>query len=231
MRFAAICARIGISKQKGLIGMNYPNVVYCDHPLIKHKISILRNKNTGTNEFRAIVEEVAMLIGYEALKDLELKEVAVETPLETAMCPVIAGKKPAVIPILRAGLGMVGGLLKLMPAAKIGHIGLYRDEETFEPHEYYCKVPESIEERKIFVVDPMLATGGSAVSAIDFIKKRGGKDIAFLCVIASPEGVERLATAHPDVKIFVGNLDWGLNEHAYIRPGLGDAGDRIFGTK
>ena len=202
-----------------------------DHPLIKHKITMLRNKNTGTNEFRAIVEEIAMLIGYEALRDLELKEVEVETPLETAMCPVIAGKKQAIIPILRAGLGMVGGLLKLMPTAKVGHIGLYRDEETFEPHEYYCKLPAPIDQRKIFVVDPMLATGGSAIAAIDFIKQRGGKDITFLCIIAAPVGLKKLSEAHPDVKIFVGNLDRELNEKAYICPGLGDAGDRIFGTK
>lgn len=207
------------------------NITICDHPLLKHKVSILRNKNTGTNEFRTIVEEIAMLIGYEALRDLETENVPVETPLETAMCPVIAGKKPAVIPILRAGLGMVDGILKLMPAAKIGHIGLYRDEETFEPKEYYCKLPEPIDQRKIFVVDPMLATGGSAVAAIDFIKQHGGKDITFMCVIAAPEGIERLHKAHPDVKLFVGNLDRGLNEKAYILPGLGDAGDRIFGTK
>ena len=207
------------------------NITICDHPLLKHKVSILRNKNTGTNEFRTVVEEIAMLIGYEALRDLEIENVPVETPLETAMCPVIAGKKPAVVPILRAGLGMVDGVLKLMPAAKIGHIGLYRDEETFEPKEYYCKLPEPINQRKIFVVDPMLATGGSAVAAIDFIKQHGGKDITFMCVIAAPEGIERLNKAHPDVKIFVGNLDRGLNEKAYILPGLGDAGDRIFGTK
>lgn len=207
------------------------NITICDHPLLKHKVSILRNKNTGTNEFRTVVEEIAMLIGYEALRDLEIENVPVETPLETAMCPVIAGKKPALVPILRAGLGMVDGVLKLMPAAKIGHIGLYRDEETFEPKEYYCKLPEPIDQRKIFVVDPMLATGGSAVAAIDFIKQHGGKDITFMCVIAAPEGVERLNKAHPDVKIFVGNLDRGLNEKAYILPGLGDAGDRIFGTK
>ncbi|MBR6616173.1 MAG: uracil phosphoribosyltransferase [Lachnospiraceae bacterium] len=207
------------------------NVTICDHPLIKHKLTMIRDKNTGTNEFRAIIEEIAMLIGYEALRDLELDEIEIETPLEKAMCPVIAGKKPAIVPILRAGLGMVGGLLKLMPAAKVGHIGLYRDEETFEPHEYFCKLPSPIEQRRIYVVDPMLATGGSAVAAINFIKQRGGKDISFLCVIAAPEGVERLHAAHPDVKIFVGNLDRQLNEKAYICPGLGDAGDRIFGTK
>ena len=207
------------------------NITICDHPLIKHKLTMIRDKNTGTNEFRAIVEEIAMMIGYEALKDLELDEVEIETPLEKAMCPVIAGKKPAIVPILRAGLGMVGGLLKLMPAAKVGHIGMYRDEETFEPHEYFCKLPSPIEQRRIYVVDPMLATGGSAVDAIKLIKQRGGKDISFLCVIAAPEGVERRHAEHPDVKIFVGNLDRQLNEHAYICPGLGDAGDRIFGTK
>ena len=207
------------------------NIFICDHPLIKHKITILRNKNTGTNEFRAVVEEIAMLVGYEALRDLEVEDVEVETPIETAMCPTIAGKKQAIVPILRAGLGMVGGLLKLMPAAKVGHIGMYRDEVTFEPHEYFCKLPASIDQRKIFVVDPMLATGGSAISALDFIKQRGGTDITFLCVIAAPEGLEKLSKAHPDVKIYVGNLDRQLNENAYICPGLGDAGDRIFGTK
>lgn len=207
------------------------NIMICDHPLVKHKITMLRKKTTGTNEFRAIVEEIAMLIGYEALRDLELEDVEVETPIETAMCPVIAGKKQAIIPILRAGLGMVGGLLKLMPTAKVGHIGLYRDEETFEPHEYYCKLPTNIGQRKIFVVDPMLATGGSAIAAVNFIKQRGGKNITFLCVIAAPQGLEKLAEAHPDIKIFAGNLDRELNEKAYICPGLGDAGDRIFGTK
>ena len=207
------------------------NIVICDHPLLKHKISILRDKTTGTNEFRTVVEEIAMFVGYEALRNLELEEVEIETPIEKAMCPVIAGKKAAIVPILRAGLGMVGGMLKLMPSAKIGHIGMYRDEETFEPHEYFCKLPAPIEERKIFVVDPMLATGGSAIDAINSIKSRGGKDITFLCIIAAPEGLEKLSAAHPDVKIFVGNLDRELNANAYICPGLGDAGDRIFGTK
>lgn len=210
---------------------NNENIVICEHPLIKHKITMLRKKDTGTNEFRKIVEEIAMLIGYEALRDLPLENIEIETPIEKAQCPVIAGKKPAIVPILRAGLGMVEGLLKLMPVAKVGHIGLYRDEETFEPHEYYCKLPKEIEQRKIFVVDPMLATGGSALAAIDFIKQHGGKDITFLCVIAAPEGLKKLAASHPDIKIFVGNLDRELNDRAYICPGLGDAGDRIFGTK
>ena len=207
------------------------NITICDHPLIKHKLSIVRQKTTGTNEFRTIIEEIAMMIGYEALKDLPLEDVEIETPLEKAMCPFIAGKKSAIIPILRAGLGMVNGMLKLMPAAKVGHIGNYRDEETLEPHEYFCKLPSSIDQRTIYVVDPMLATGGSAVEAINFIKARGGKDISFLCIVAAPEGLEKLHQAHPDVKIFVGNLDRCLNEKGYICPGLGDCGDRIFGTK
>lgn len=206
------------------------NIIICDHPLVKHKISMIRNKETGTNEFRTIVSEIAMLVGYEALRNIELEDVEIETPLEKAMCPVMKGEKPAIVPILRAGLGMVDGILKLLPTAKIGHIGLYRDEETFEPKEYFCKLPKNIGERKVFVLDPMLATGGSAIAAIDFIKARGGKDIIFLCVIAAPEGLEKLAAAHPDVKIYVGNLDRQLNEKAYICPGLGDAGDRIFGT-
>lgn len=206
-------------------------ITICDHPLLKHKITMLRIKETGTNEFRKLVEEIAVLEGYEALRDLDLEEIEVETPIEKAKCPVISGKKPAIVPILRAGLGMVEGLLTLMPAAKVGHIGMYRDEETHEPHEYYCKLPSPIEQRKIFVVDPMLATGGSAVDAINLIKQRGGRDITFVCIIAAPEGLERLAKEHPDVRIFVGNLDRCLNENAYICPGLGDAGDRIFGTK
>ena len=207
------------------------NITICDHPLLKHKLTILRNKDTGTNEFRTVVEEIAMFVGYEALRDLELEYVEVETPLQKAMCPTMKGKKPAIIPILRAGLGMVEGMLKLMPVAKVGHIGMYRDEETFEPHAYYCKLPENIEDRRIFVVDPMLATGGSAIESIDHIKKFGGKDITFLCIIAAPEGVEKLAEAHPDIKIYIGNLDEKLNEKKYILPGLGDCGDRIFGTK
>ena len=202
-----------------------------NHPLIQHKISSLRNKETGTNEFRKLVGEIATLEGFEALSDLptELKEV--ETPIEKCMTPVLRGKKPAIVPILRAGLGMVDGLLTLIPAAKVGHIGMYRNEETHEPVEYYCKLPRPIEERLIIVTDPMLATGGSACDAISQIKKYGGKNIKFMCIIAAPEGLERLHKEHPDVQIYVGALDRELNENAYICPGLGDAGDRIFGTK
>ena len=206
-------------------------VTYIDHPLVQHKISMLRKKTTGTNEFRTLVEEIATLMGYEALRDLPLEDVEVETPIETCMTPMLAGKKLAIVPILRAGLGMVNGVLSLVPSAKIGHIGLYRDEETHEPHEYFCKLPNPIEQRTIVVTDPMLATGGSAVAAIDFIKQHGGKHIKFMCIIAAPEGVKRLHEAHPDVQIYVGHLDRELNENAYICPGLGDAGDRIFGTK
>lgn len=207
------------------------NVTYIDHPLVQHKISMLRKNTTGTNEFRTLVEEIATLMGYEALRDLPLEDVEVETPIETCMTPMLAGKKLAIVPILRAGLGMVNGVLSLVPSAKIGHIGLYRDEETHEPHEYFCKLPNPIEQRTIVVTDPMLATGGSAVAAIDFIKQHGGKHIKFMCIIAAPEGVKKLHEAHPDVQIYVGHLDRELNENAYICPGLGDAGDRIFGTK
>ena len=206
------------------------NVMIFDHPLIQHKISKLRDKNTGTNEFRSLIEEIAMLMGYEALRDLPLENVQVETPIETCMTPMIAGRKLAVVPILRAGLGMVGGILALVPSAKVGHIGLYRDEVTHEPHEYYCKLPNPIEERTIIVTDPMLATGGSAVAAVDFIKAHGGKKIKFMSIIAAPEGLKRLREAHPDIQIYVGCLDRCLNENAYICPGLGDAGDRIFFT-
>ena len=206
------------------------NVIVFDHPLIQHKISILRKKSTGTNEFRALIEEIAMLMGYEALRDLPLEDVEVETPIETCMTPMIAGRKLAVVPILRAGLGMVNGILALVPSAKVGHIGLYRDEETHEPHEYYCKLPDPIEERTIVVTDPMLATGRSAVAAVNFIKQHGGKKIKFMAIIAAPEGLERLHREHPDVQIYVGHLDRELNDRAYICPGLGDAGDRIFGT-
>ena len=206
-------------------------VIIFDHPLIQHKISILRDKNTGTNEFRALVEEIAMLMAYEALRDLPLKDEEVTTPIETCMTPKIAGRKLAVVPILRAGLGMVHGILALVPSAKVGHIGLYRDEVTHEPHEYFCKLPAPIEERTIVVTDPMLATGGSAVAAVNFIKEHGGKKIKFMSIIAAPEGLNRLQEAHPYIQIYVGHLDRCLNKDAYICPGLGDAGDRIFGTK
>ncbi len=210
---------------------NMENVTIFTHPLIQHKISLLRDKRTGTNEFRKLVEEIAMLEGFEALGDLPTKEVEVETPIETCMTPMISGRKLAVVPILRAGLGMVSGILALVPSAKVGHIGLYRDEVTHEPHEYYCKLPSPIEERTIVVTDPMLATGGSAVDALNMIKEHGGRHIKFMCIIAAPEGLKRLHEAHPDVQIYVGHLDRELNENAYICPGLGDAGDRIFGTK
>ena len=201
------------------------------HPLVQHKISILRDKNTGTNEFRSLVGEIAMLMGYEALNDLPTEEVEVETPLEKCMTEMISGRKMAIVPILRAGLGMVDGILQLVPASKVGHIGLYRDEETHTAVEYYCKLPSPIEERIIVVTDPMLATGGSAIDAISQIKKHGGKKIKFMCIIAAPEGLKALEEAHPDVQIYVGHLDRQLNSDAYICPGLGDAGDRIFGTK
>ena len=211
--------------------MNMKNVTILDHPLIQHKISLLRNKNTGTNEFRSLTDEIAMLMGYEALRDLPLEDQEVETPIETCSTPMLAGKKLAVVPILRAGLGMVNGILALVPSAKVGHIGLYRDETTHEPHEYYCKLPTPIELRTIVVTDPMLATGGSATAAITMLKEKGAKKIHFMCIIASPEGIEKMHEVHPDVDVFVGALDDHLNEHGYIVPGLGDAGDRIFGTK
>ena len=200
------------------------------HPLIKHKISILRKKSTGTNEFRRVVEEIAILMGYEALSDLQTTEISISTPIEDTMSPVINGKNLAVVPVLRAGLGMVNGILALVPPAKIGHIGLYRDPETHKPVEYYCTLPENIDQRTIVVVDPMLATGGSAIDAVSLIKERGGRKIKFMSIIAAPEGVEALMKAHPDIQLYVGNLDRELNENAYICPGLGDAGDRIFGT-
>ena len=201
------------------------------HPLVQHKITRLRDKTTGTNEFRSLVEEIGMLMGYEALADLATEDIEVETPLERTLSPVIAGRKMAVVPILRAGLGMVNGIQALVPTAKVGHIGLYRDPDTHKRVEYYCKLPTPIEERTIVVTDPMLATGGSACDAIRMIKQHGGKKIKFMCIIAAPEGLERLRKEHPDIQIYVGHLDRQLNEHAYILPGLGDAGDRIFGTK
>ena len=206
-------------------------VTVFDHPLIQHKTTILRQKTTSNKEFRESVEEITMLMCYEALRDLPLEEVEIETPITKTKQKVLKGKKLAVVPILRAGLGMVNGMLNLGPSAKVGHIGMYRDEETLQPHEYYCKLPADIEERQIVVVDPMLATGGSAVDAISQIKSYGGKHIKFLCLIAAPEGIEALSEAHPDVEIFCANVDECLNENGYIVPGLGDAGDRIFGTK
>lgn len=202
-----------------------------DHPLIQHKISLLRDKNTGSKEFRELISEIAMLMCYEATRDLPLKEVEIETPVAMAKTKVISGRKMAFVPILRAGLGMVEGMLALVPAAKVGHIGLYRDPDTFEPHEYYCKLPVDIVNREVYVLDPMLATGGSAVDAIQMLKDKGVKHIKFLCVIAAPEGLKALTDAHPDVQVYCANLDEKLNEHKYIVPGLGDAGDRIFGTK
>lgn len=207
------------------------NVIFFDHPLLQHKISMLRDENTGTNEFRKLVEEIAMLMGYEALRDLPTEDVEIKTPIETCLTPMITGKKLAIVPILRAGLGMVNGILALVPSAKVGHIGLYRDPQTHEPHEYYCKLPEPIDQRTIVVVDPMLATGGSGSDAVAMIKKHGGQNIKFMSIIAAPEGLNRLHNDHPDIQIYVGHLDRCLNEHAYICPGLGDAGDRIFGTK
>lgn len=207
------------------------SVSYMTHPLIKHKITLMRKEETSTQEFRRLVEEVAMLMGYEALSDLQMTEISVKTPIEESMQPVIAGKKLTIVPILRAGLGMVSGIQALVPSARIGHIGLYRDPETHEPHEYYCKLPDPIDERQIVVVDPMLATGGSAVAAVNFIKQHGGTRIKFMSIIAAPEGVKALTQAHPDIQLYVGCLDRCLNENAYICPGLGDAGDRIFGTK
>jgi uracil phosphoribosyltransferase len=207
------------------------NVNIINHPLVKHKITLMRDEKTGTREFRILVEEVAMLMGYEAMRDLPTEDVEVKTPITTRKLPMLCGKKLAIVPILRAGLGMVSGLLALVPSAKVGHIGLYRDEVTHEPHEYYCKLPDRINERLVIVCDPMLATGGSAIQAVDFLKDKGCKNIKFMCIIAAPEGLDALRTAHPDIDVYVGNLDEKLNEDAYIVPGLGDAGDRIFGTK
>ena len=202
-----------------------------DHPLIQHKISLLRDRNTGTKEFRDLVSEIAMLLCYEATRDLPTEEVEVETPVALAPTKVLAGRKLALVPILRAGLGMVDGMLNPIPAAKVGHIGMYRNEETLVPVEYYCKLPNDINEREVFVLDPMLATGGSACDAIGQIKKRGAKHIKFIGLVAAPQGLKALHEAHPDVDIYVGALDEKLNDNGYIVPGLGDAGDRIFGTK
>lgn len=205
--------------------------VVMEHPLIAHKISYIRQENVGTKEFREVIGEIAQLMCYEAARDLKTEEVTIKTPLAVTKGRVLAGKKLAIVPILRAGLGMVDGILALIPAAKVGHIGLYRDPETLEPVEYYCKLPEDCGEREVFVVDPMLATGGSSSAAIRMLKEKGVKNIRFLCIIAAPEGVRRMQEEHPDIDIYIGALDEKLDEHGYIIPGLGDAGDRIFGTK
>lgn len=206
-------------------------VTVLDHPLIKHKLTYIRDKNTGSKEFRELVSELAMLMAYEVTRDLELEDVEIETPIKKMMSPVLAGKKLGIVPILRAGLGMVEGMLALLPAAKVGHIGLYRDPETLEAVEYYCKMPPDINERKLIVVDPMLATGVSAIAAINSVKQRGGTNIKLVCLVSVQEGIDAVHKAHPDVDIYVASIDEKLNDHAYIEPGLGDAGDRLFGTK
>mgnify|MGYP000982884697 FL=1 len=208
------------------------NVTYIDHPLVQHKISLLRDKNTGSKEFRELVQEIAMFMCYEATRDLPLKEVQIETPLGLANSNIISGRKVAFVPIMRAGLGMMDGALALVPAAKVGHIGLYRDEANGNaPQEYYCKLPFDIANREVIILDPMLATGGSAVKAVDIVKKAGAKQIKFMCIITCPEGLKAFQTAHPDVDIICGAVDKGLNENSYIVPGIGDCGDRLFGTK
>ncbi len=209
----------------------YKNVFVFNHPLIKHKIAILRDKNTGMKEFRELIEEITTVMTYESMGDVELVPVEVETPLEVTTQYKVPEESIAIVPILRAGLGMVNGVHKVFPTAKVGHIGMYRNEETLEPQPYYCKLPDGIENKTVFLVDPMLATGGSACDALDVLKKRGCKKIKFMAIIAAPEGVEKVAAAHPDVPVYISTLDRGLNEHGYILPGLGDAGDRLYGTK
>lgn len=201
------------------------------HPLILHKLAIIRDKNTGSKDFRELVEEVAMLMAYEVTRDLPLKDVEIETPICKTRCKMLSGKKVAIVPILRAGLGMVNGMLRLIPAAKVGHIGLYRDEKTLKPVEYFCKLPQDIEDREVIVTDPMLATGGSAADAITLLKKKGAKNIRLMCLIAAPDGIKHVMDVHPDVDIYVAAIDEKLNDDGYIIPGLGDAGDRLFGTK
>lgn len=212
--------------------MNKETLHVIDHPLVQHKIALLRDKNAGSKDFRELVNEITVFVAYEATRDLPLEEVTIETPITTCKQKMITGRKMAVVPILRAGLGMVEGILSLSPAAKVGHIGMYRDEETLEPHEYFFKMPSDIEERQVFVVDPMLATGGSAILAVEALMKRGvkAKDIKFLCIVSAPDGVEALQKAHPEIHIYTAALDEKLNENGYIVPGLGDAGDRLFGT-
>lgn len=207
------------------------NVNVMTHPLIQHKVTLIRSVDTGTKDFRQLLEEIALLMGYEITRDLPLEDVEVQTPLVKAIGKQIAGKKLGIVPILRAGLGMVNGLLELMPMAKVGHVGMYRDPETLQPIEYYCKLPSDLADRRIIVTDPMLATGGSAAAAISLLKEKGAKEIQLMCLVAAPEGVEVVNKAHPDVRIYVAALDEKLNDHGYILPGLGDAGDRIFGTK
>jgi uracil phosphoribosyltransferase len=208
-----------------------PRVTQIDHPLIQHKLSIMRDINTGSKDFRELLEEISMLMAYEVTRNFQLEDVEIETPICKMQAKMLQGKKVAIVPILRAGLGMVDGMLRLVPAAKVGHIGLYRDPETLKPVEYYAKLPSDIEEREVIVTDPMLATGGSAVDAIQLLKNKGAKNIRLMCLIAAPEGVKAVLEAHPDVEIYVGHVDDMLNDHGYIVPGLGDAGDRIFGTK
>jgi uracil phosphoribosyltransferase len=206
-------------------------VTQIGHPLIQHKLAFIRDKNTGSKDFRELVEEVAMLMAYEVTRDIQTEEVEIETPICTTKCEILAGKKMAIVPILRAGLGMVDGMLKLIPAAKVGHIGMYRNEETLQPVEYFCKLPQDINERDVIITDPMIATGGSAIDAIEALKKRGAKNMKIMCLIAAPEGIKAITDAHPDVDIYVASIDERLNEKGYIVPGLGDAGDRLFGTK
>ena len=208
----------------------YKNVKLLDHPLLKHKISILRDKNTPTSDFRRLVKEIAVMEGYEALKDVKTNLVEIETPIEKTSQPMVKGNDLCFVPILRAGLGMVEGFTELIPTARVGHIGLYRDEVTHEPHEYYCKLPENLSSKDVYLIDPMLATGGSAIDAVKLLKQHGAKNIHFVCIIAAPEGVKAFCEANPDIPLYIGSLDRQLNENAYICPGLGDAGDRIFGT-
>ena len=209
---------------------HFPKVFTPNHPLVQHKLTLMRQKDCSTKDFRQLLEEIAMLMGYELTRDLPMEEITIQTPVAETKAKILSGKKLAIVPILRAGLGMVGGLESLLPVAKIGHIGLYRDPETHLPVEYYCKLPQDIEERLVILVDPMLATGGSAVDALSMLKKRGCTNIRFMCLVAAPEGIKKVMEAHPDVDIYTAAMDSHLNEHAYIVPGLGDAGDRIFGT-